>query len=68
MNTKTIYPYYAILKVGCVKIRYTLRQVISNNFTIPVNGEAYSTLDKAKSVANELGLSIKIIGDSYEII
>jgi hypothetical protein len=62
--------YYAIQVIGYGKRRvYCIKRVTdAGGLILPVNGKAYKTLEKAQTVASELGLTIEKVGDTYEII
>ena len=64
--------YYAIEKIGTVNTWYVIVKVTIDNYTgittRPVNGCRFKVATDAFEKAENLGLDIKAIGDSYDII
>lgn len=61
--------YYAILVIGYGKrSRYTLRKVVNDGLTVPVNYACYRSIEEAKQAAADLGIEIEKIGDAYQIL
>lgn len=58
--------YYAIEIIN--NRAFSIKQVRGSGWVLPVNGKAYTTLEKAQGAAIELGLKIEKIGSCYEII
>ena len=62
------YPYYAIEKIGSVKPRYVIKQVVSQSLTIPADARRFRTEEAARTAADTRGLNIAVTGDLYAII
>ena len=59
---------YAIETIGTGKrTRYTVKVVIETG-TNPTNGKAYRTEDAARRVAAEMGLTVSVVGDLWQIL
>ena len=57
--------YYAIEEINYRA--WAIKQV-RGDWILPLNNKAYQTLKEATTAADEMGLEIKKIGSSYQII
>ena len=61
--------YYAIEVIGYGKrTRYTIKQVLSGGGTNPTNGKWYRTEEAARRAAAEMGLTVSVVGDLWQIL
>lgn len=59
---------YAIETIGCgPRTRYTV-QAVTEYGTNPTNGKAYRTEDDARRAAAEMGLTVSVVGDLWQIL
>jgi hypothetical protein len=59
---------YAIETIGHgSRTRYTVKAVTECG-TNPTNGKAYRTEDAARRAADEMGLTVSVVGDLWQIL
>lgn len=59
---------YAIETIGTGKrTRYTVKAVTETGMN-PTNGKAYRTEDAARRAAAEMGLTVSVVGDLWQIL
>lgn len=59
---------YAIEKIGYgPRARYAVKAVTEYG-TNPTNGKAYRTEDAARRAAAEMGLTVSVVGDLWQIL
>ena len=59
---------YAIETIGSgTRTRYTVKAVTETG-TNPTNGKSYRTEDAARRAAAEMGLTVSVVGDLWQIL